>query len=229
MLFRTPLSFGQTIALITAAGAHALLAFWALEPGTSLHMPKQQVIPVTLVAPTRIATAPAPAIAEPAPKYEEEQPITPPKKEGWITKAIPKPAQPRTEKQATRPAAAPKQRTLATHTQTAHLTSGQQHEKATAKHAAITKPVAAHYLNNPPPLYPEKARRRGQEGTVRLLVRVKADGRPKQIHITQTSGHRLLDHVARNTVRDWRFIPAYQGQQPIEANVEVPIQFKLER
>lgn len=59
----------------------------------------------------------------------------------------------------------------------------------------------------PPPHYPLLARRRGQEGTVVLEIKVKKEGDPLEVSIVRSSGYDLLDHAAQSAVMRWRFRP----------------------
>jgi protein TonB len=86
----------------------------------------------------------------------------------------------------------------------------------------------AAYLNNPAPRYPLIARRNGEQGTVTLKVLVTREGLPASVNVEKTSGSRHLDSAALETVKTWRFVPARQGGQPVEAWVLVPVVFKLE-
>lgn len=86
----------------------------------------------------------------------------------------------------------------------------------------------AAYLNNPPPVYPLAARRRGIEGRVLVRAEVQADGSCSRVALKKTSGSELLDQAALEAVRKWHFVPAKKGAQAITAWVEVPITFKLE-
>lgn len=101
---------------------------------------------------------------------------------------------------------------------------------ATARNvAAATSPAFnAGYLHNPPPPYPLVARRNGEQGTVILRVRVTRDGMPASVDIEKPSSSSHLDDAALETVRTWRFVPARQNGQPVEAWVLVPVVFKLE-
>ncbi len=84
------------------------------------------------------------------------------------------------------------------------------------------------YSVNPKPPYPMLARRRGEQGTVLLRVRVRTDGSVAEAEIKQSSGSTLLDDTALRTVRDsWRFTPARLDGVPVESWVEVPIRFVL--
>lgn len=86
----------------------------------------------------------------------------------------------------------------------------------------------AAYLNNPPPVYPLAARRRGNEGKVLVRAEIQADGSCSRVALKKTSGSDLLDQAALEAVRKWHFVPARKGGQAITAWVEVPITFKLE-
>ena len=94
--------------------------------------------------------------------------------------------------------------------------------------AAVPPNLSAAYLRNAPPRYPLIARRNGVEGTVRLKVLVTRDGRAAHVQLDQTSGSSVLDNAALDAVRNWQFVPARRGQDPIESWVVVPVVFKLE-
>lgn len=87
--------------------------------------------------------------------------------------------------------------------------------------------VAARYAYNPPPEYPDSARREGSYGLVLLSVLVDPEGNPEKVEIHQTSGVRSLDEAAMKRVKDWRFHPARQGGRPVQSWVKIPIVFQL--
>ena len=94
--------------------------------------------------------------------------------------------------------------------------------------APITSPrFDADYLDNPAPAYPGLSRRLGEHGRVLLRVLVSPDGLARQVEVRESSGYERLDRAARDTVRNWRFVPARQGTQGIAAWVQVPISFSL--
>lgn len=102
-------------------------------------------------------------------------------------------------------------------------------DAAPAPESSITLPrFNADYLNNPPPVYPTLARRLGEQGRVMLRVQVRADGTPAEVEINRSSGFSRLDRAALEAVRQWRFIPAQQGDAPVAASVLVPVAFTLE-
>jgi protein TonB len=82
-------------------------------------------------------------------------------------------------------------------------------------------------LHNPEPRYPLAARRRGLEGLVLLAVAVDAAGQVTGIEVKRSSGHHALDRAARRAVARWRFRPARLGEQPVAADIEVPVRFRL--
>ena len=65
-------------------------------------------------------------------------------------------------------------------------------------------------------------------GTVLLQVLVGIDGRPMEVTVMQSSGHRELDEAARAQVlRRWSFQPASRNGQAVQAIGLVPIEFAL--
>lgn len=84
------------------------------------------------------------------------------------------------------------------------------------------------YNDNPKPVYPWRARLRGEQGIVLLLVRVSGVGRASDVRISQFSGSEALDEAALSAVRQWIFHPARRGDQPVDMWVQVPIHFRLE-
>lgn len=82
-------------------------------------------------------------------------------------------------------------------------------------------------IGNPPPRYPERARRRGVEGTTILRVSVTARGGVRDVAVYQSSGYRLLDWAAQDAVEKWRFRPARRANRPVPGTIDVTIVFKL--
>jgi protein TonB len=85
------------------------------------------------------------------------------------------------------------------------------------------------YAVAPPPRYPRDAANAGADGTVLLRVLVDVDGRPLQVNVDRSSGHRSLDREAvRQVQQRWRFEPAMRDGQPAQAWGLVPIGFSLQ-
>jgi len=105
------------------------------------------------------------------------------------------------------------------------------HSDASAREPASPELAAARfdadYLHNPKPVYPTFSRRRGEEGSVLLRVRVGAGGTALDVEVAKPSGFPRLDAAAREAVGNWRFIPAKRGSEAIESWVAVPIVFSL--
>jgi len=79
------------------------------------------------------------------------------------------------------------------------------------------------------PKYPERARRKGWEGTTLLRVLIDRRGKSKAIQVSQSSGFAALDRAAVKAVKQWRFYPAQNGNGQVESWVRVPIIFRLVR
>lgn len=95
-------------------------------------------------------------------------------------------------------------------------------------HTAPLPGVRLEYANAPAPTYPRRALRARLEGTVLLQVLVDIDGRPLQVQVNHSSGHRELDDGARQHVlKRWMFRPAIKDGQPVQAIGLVPIAFSL--
>lgn len=98
---------------------------------------------------------------------------------------------------------------------------------------ADSGPVAAvrlEYADAPAPAYPRDAIRDRREGVVMLQITVGVDGRPIDVVVAQSSGHRDLDIAARQQVlKRWRFKPAMKDGLAIQAIGMVPVNFTLNR
>ncbi len=82
-------------------------------------------------------------------------------------------------------------------------------------------------LQNPRPVYPALARRRGMQGRVVLSVRVSASGTVDSVSILESSGFTILDRSALNCVRKWHFVPARKGEKNIASWLQLPVRFSL--
>jgi periplasmic protein TonB len=89
--------------------------------------------------------------------------------------------------------------------------------------------IDASWSGNSTPPYPSLAMRMGEEGEVRLDVQVGADGAVLDVKLKKSSGSRLLDQTAIETVRKWRFKPAtVDGKAVAEWYYNWRWNFKLE-
>lgn len=110
-------------------------------------------------------------------------------------------------------------------------------QPTSASPAAAAAAQAAPLLQGPPrfrrppapPVYPERARERGEEGTVGLRLLIGADGATREVRVHHSSGNRLLDEAALAAARRWEVEPASIGGRHAEAWVEAPVRFRLDR
>lgn len=85
------------------------------------------------------------------------------------------------------------------------------------------------YVRATSPRYPVNELKSGIEGTVILRVLVDIDGKPVSVTVETSSGNRNLDRTALQHVqKTWRFKPAMQNGQAVQAYGLVPIAFNLQ-
>ena len=81
-------------------------------------------------------------------------------------------------------------------------------------------PAAANAVfHNRPPEYPEEAARRGERGTVVVVIHVSRAGRTEGVDVALSSGYALLDRATREAVATWRFLPAMKGGRPVASDM----------
>jgi len=97
---------------------------------------------------------------------------------------------------------------------------------STSSPVIITDPV---YRTPPkPPVYPARAVRFGQQGTVMVRAHLSTLGEVLKVELQGSSGHSLLDKAALEAVNAWRFEPARRGGQAVLAVVDLPVNFRLQ-
>lgn len=82
-------------------------------------------------------------------------------------------------------------------------------------------------LSAKPPAYPVDARRAHEQGVVKLLVLVGADGLVKDIKVASSSGSARLDGAALRAVRHWRWQPTISNGAAMAVRGYVTIPFVL--
>ena len=82
-------------------------------------------------------------------------------------------------------------------------------------------------LSRVDPLYPEEAKTQRTEGTVKLHAIIGPDGTIASVE--SRSGPALLIPAATDAVRQWRYTPSSIGSQPVEAEEDVTITFRLSK
>lgn len=204
------------LALVVAVHAGLLVAIWQLTPA-------RQVLSHAAPVIVRLLTPDPPAPPErkpPPPKILKAKPADPPPVQSYVPPIEPLvpppvPTSPITTVSEPPPPAPPVEVAAPT---------------PTGPPAAATPPrFDADYLKNPAPAYPPISRRNNEQGRVLLRVLVAADGTAQEVALKTSSGHERLDQAALDTVRQWRFVPARVGGEPVAAWVVVPISFSLGR
>jgi protein TonB len=226
-----PLSAVSTFALVYAPAESATAVSPPPIPAAPPVPVPQQLAPPEVPTPPTVAHVippqpePSPAIAQvPAiPSVAMEQPTIVPERMPLPPVPPPHPPAPRRAVAAATPQPVPPPPT----TEAAQPAPQAQPAVAAAGPSVPARPVTG-MASDRPPVYPEIARRRGEQGRVLLRVNVSADGRPIEVDVAQTSGYPTLDEAAQSAVRHWRFVPAMQAGAPIEAVADVPVRFRLD-
>jgi protein TonB len=79
------------------------------------------------------------------------------------------------------------------------------------------------------PPYPEMARRLGQQGQVRVHIKVGADGQIASVTVVKSSGSDILDDAARNWVlSNWRYRAATRDGATVASETEAIVVFNLQ-
>lgn len=220
MYTKLPQYFSGHVAAFTGVlMLHGGLIAWQMMPTPPVVLPQQQVIKVAMVSARMVQPRPQPE-SEPV-VQEVTPPAVPPKAEG-MKKIAPKP-----QPQVKAPQPESVKKVEKSPVQEMQPAAALQSEEANNQNAALTEPVAAAYLKNPPPVYPRSALRRKQQGTVMIAVLVDTNGLPLRVSLDRSSGHETLDDAALDAVRKWKFVPARRGSELVEASVVVPVEFRI--
>jgi protein TonB len=80
----------------------------------------------------------------------------------------------------------------------------------------------------PAPEYPPAARRLGQSGTVRLLIKIGTDGKFSGVQVVHGSGYADLDNAAQAAISRGSCNPYLQNGVPVSVTAVQPITFNLD-
>jgi protein TonB len=78
------------------------------------------------------------------------------------------------------------------------------------------------------PKYPESARQRGQEGTLKLMVRIDELGRVREVEVMEAHPAGIFEEVSLEAFRNARFHPAIRDGQPVRIEAYMRVEFRLE-
>ena len=179
-----------------------------------------------MTPPTIVGIMLPPPVASPQPKPEPQPKPQPEPKPQQKPKPTPKPLAaplpkaPPSEKAVSAPKVQPTPPPVATAKATP--------DKTAPATPTIQPPSAeAQGLNNKAPLYPQLSRKKKEQGTVLLLILVKADGTVGDIQLKSSSGYPRLDQAAKQAVKRWQIQPALKAGNPIDFWYELPVKFRL--
>lgn len=182
-----------------------------------------KVIEVGLVFEDEIAPAPVVEETVPEPTLEQtEEPISEPEVELPSVEDIPFPVR--------RPPnlGNPTPQVTAREEQgTQTRTSGQEGVQGQTE-ATGGQTSAPRILHRPQLDYPQAAKRAGREGTCQVALTVDTNGRPQNVRIQASSGHRDIDQACLRAARGHVFSPALRNGIAQAAEVILPITFSLE-
>jgi periplasmic protein TonB len=100
---------------------------------------------------------------------------------------------------------------------------------AAPKQVARTQPKMdpRHPFNIGEDYYPDASKRNNEEGTCKVSMHVGVDGKVGSASIQQTSGFPRLDEACLKAVQGHKMLPATEDGKPVEADVLLPIKWKL--
>jgi TonB family protein len=68
--------------------------------------------------------------------------------------------------------------------------------------------------------YPDRARRRGVEGTVEVAIDTDSQGNVTQVRLVSSSGDSELDEAAQQAAQEWKLTPTETGREGVRALVD---------
>ena len=205
----------------------------AVPPAPEVPPPPPVAPPPPIVA--EAPPPPAPVAPPPPPLDLAEVMLPPPPPPAPVSEPPPelteKPPEPQREVAEAPPERRPPPRQSAPQTaapQPVRLNAALQGMESFTLEGRTTPPEAVDAARNRRPNYPEASRRRGEQGVVRLELRVDPNGRVVDVRVSETSGFNALDAAAVEAVRDWRFRPAQRAGVPVAASITTAVHFRLE-
>lgn len=105
-----------------------------------------------------------------------------------------------------------------------------EHPPVTSSPVATVGPDTGHpvSLSGIQPRYPYAARVRGEAGAVTIQLRVTREGDVESASVSKSSGHPSLDESALSAARKARFKPAEKDGQPVDSEMALQFEFRLE-
>lgn len=98
----------------------------------------------------------------------------------------------------------------------------------TAAASVVVADTPPQIVDRADPAYPTEALRAQDEGVVGLQIAVDTTGNVADVDVAKSSGSRTLDSAAVDAARQWHFRPATHQGHPVAAQVQVPVEFRLD-
>lgn len=232
----------RTLTFVLVAALHLGALFWVSQ--TLSPEPPEVVQPSMqgVLVPSQAPEPPQPKPTPPPPEPPKPEP-PPPKPEPPKPKPVPKP-----KPKPPPPPLPPSEKAIEVPVEEAPPPEPPPTPPAPQETPPVTKPATppppgpagpptetpftpprmeASHLNNPAPSYPPVSRRMREEGRVLLDVHILPNGSVGEIKLRESSGFRRLDDAALSAVRNWRYVPATRGGQPIAFWYVQPVVFSL--
>lgn len=216
--------------LLLSLAAHGLILTLGTWQGTApqvLLQPATTSIEVTLVEPEPEPVEPDPLPPEPEPTPEPPPPIlTTPEP---VEEALPEPTPEPSPEPTPEPTPTPKPISKPKPEPPKEPVESREKPKPAARPVGAVIEARPDYASNPPPPYPETARRNGWQGKVMVRATVNAQGKVERVALARGSGYAILDQAALDAVRRWRFKAKTVAGVATGSTVEVPVNFSLRR
>ncbi|MBW2668727.1 MAG: energy transducer TonB [Deltaproteobacteria bacterium] len=228
-------------ATVLALGIHGILLGLTYNPlkGITFHRLKPRVMTMTLVMGQPQMPISEPAVKPPHPPVQKHVPVRKVKKKP----AYKQPPEPKPKK-IVKPVVQPEQKDIvkaiseptvnnsiapdkSVQTEISTVPEKASKNGTPAPANEIIREARPLYLTNPPPPYPQIARKRGFQGVVVLEVLVDQNGNAADLRVLSSSGHPILDRTAMAAVKHWTFDPGTRGGEKVKMWVRVPIRFQL--
>ena len=184
--------------------------------------PELSEIPERPPRPRELPELPEPSSPPPEPPPVPERPDAPPPRQ---PDPEPRPARERLDSKTRTANAAPAREAMAPEF---NLGGTDSPSNAIVLGDAVIPASPDNQSRNRPPIYPIEATRRGQQGTVTLLIHVSPLGVSLGADVLQSSGYPLLDRAALDAITTWRFRPAVRNGTPVPFDMPMRFTFALE-
>ena len=208
------------LALSLALHLTALGAFWLHEQRATMEPAPPPPLFVNFIAPTRQA----PASARARPKAEK----LPTRTVAARTTAATSPTAPMTApRQAVAPTAASVSIAAPAAVATTRASAALESSANAGTPVALRDELSLVCPERPPPDYPALSRRRGETGSVVVLVELDAKGTVTSARIEHSSSFERLDQAALVAVRSWHCDPPLYNGKPTRSLARQPFSFVL--